>query len=306
LQFNQHLAEGGILYLQPMKLAQKLALNYIRAKLNIIAVVSKKKAAKKAFQLFCTPFRKQKKHNPPVFNKGEKLSFELDGLTIRGQRWNHHHTQKVLIIHGFESNSKNFDRYIVPLIRNGYEVVAFDAPAHGKSDGKQLNLPLYVKTIRQVYHLYGPFQSYLSHSFGGLALSHFLETIPTDGTIKSVLIAPATETTSAIDSFFRMVDLDEEVRKEFDKIIYDKGGVWPEHYSIRRAMKNIHSSVLWFHDEEDDVTPISDVLKLKEENPPNIEFIFTKGLGHRRIYRDNKVVKRILDFLGLPVDKLIE
>jgi len=281
-----------------MKFAQKLALNYIRAKLNIIAVVSKKKAAKKAFQLFCTPFRKQKKHNPLIFDKGEKLSFDLDGLTIKGNRWNHHHTQKVLIIHGFESNSRNFDRYIVPLIRKDYEVVAFDAPAHGRSDGKQLNLPLYVKAIREVHTLYGPFQAYLAHSFGGLALSHFLETIPHDETIKTVLIAPATETTTAIDSFFRIVDLDGEVRKEFDKLIYEKGGVWPNHYSIRRAMKNIRSTVLWIHDEDDDVTPLSDVLKLKNENPPNIKFVFTKGLGHRRIYRENIVVKRILEFLS--------
>lgn len=281
-----------------MKFAQKLALNYIRAKLNIIAVVSKKKAAKKAFQLFCTPFRKQKKYNPPIFDKGEKLSFDLDGLTIKGNRWNHHHTQKVLIMHGFESNSRNFDRYIVPLIRKGYEVVAFDAPAHGRSDGKQLNLPLYVKAIREVYTLYGPFQAYLAHSFGGLALSHFLETIPHDETIKSVLIAPATETITAIDSFFRIVDLDGEVRKEFDKIIYEKGGVWPDHYSIRRAMKNIQSTVLWIHDEDDDVTPLSDVLKLKNENPSNIEFVFTKGLGHRRVYRENIVVKKVLEFLS--------
>ena len=44
-----------------MKLAQKMAINYTRAKLNIIAIVSKRKAAEKAFELFCTPFRKSKK-----------------------------------------------------------------------------------------------------------------------------------------------------------------------------------------------------------------------------------------------------
>jgi len=36
---------------------------------------------------------------------------------------------------------------------------------------------------------------------------------------------------------------------------------------------------------------------VKEANYPNVEFVITKGLGHRRIYRDNKVVKAIVEFL---------
>jgi hypothetical protein len=38
-------------------------------------------------------------------------------------------------------------------------------------------------------------------------------------------------------------------------------------------------------------------MKVKEDNHPNIEFVITKGLGHRRIYRENKVVRRIVEFL---------
>ena len=62
-------------------------------------------------------------------------------------------------------------------------------------------------------------------------------------------------------------------------------------------MKHIRAKVLWVHDEDDDTTPLKDVLKVKAENYPNIEFLITKGLGHRRIYRDNKVTKTIVDFL---------
>jgi hypothetical protein len=34
-----------------------------------------------------------------------------------------------------------------------------------------------------------------------------------------------------------------------------------------------------------------------DEKHFNIEFIVTKGLGHRRIYRENKVSKAIIEFL---------
>ena len=111
------------------------------------------------------------------------------------------------------------------------------------------------------------------------------------------LIAPATETRTVMEYFFTFLKLDPAVRPEFDKIIIKKGGRSPEYYSIRRAMQYIRAKVLWLHDEEDDTTPITDVLKVKAENYPHIEFVITKGLGHRRIYRDTNVTKAIVDFL---------
>jgi pimeloyl-ACP methyl ester carboxylesterase len=279
-----------------MKLAQKIAINYIRAKLNIIAVLSKKKAAEEALRIFSTPFRKSKKKTPPVFLKAENLSFELDGIRIRGYRWNSPAEKKILIIHGFESSSKSFDRYIMPLAKKGNEVIAFDAPAHGHSGGKQVNLLTYVKMLRHIYDTYGPFHGYLAHSFGGLAVTHFLENIPHDENVKLVLIAPATESTSAIDTFFKVLQLGTDIRKEFERLIFNKAGVKADHYSIRRAIKNVKAQILWFHDEDDELTPIEDALRVKEDDHQHIEFVITKGLGHRKIYRENMVVKRIVEF----------
>ena len=280
-----------------MKLGQKIAINYIRAKLNILALVSKDKAAAKAFDLFCTPFRKARKKKPPVFDKGEKLHFKLDGIDIRGHRWNHPQERKVLIVHGFESTSYNFDRYVMPLVRKGYEVLAFDAPAHGISGGKRITLPLYVAMLQKIYELYGPIQSYMAHSFGGLVLAHFLEAIPHDAETRVAFLAPATETVTAIDSFFHFLHLNDNIREEFDEIIFRKGNLRAEHYSIKRAAKNIRAKILWIHDEEDEMTPLRDALKVKDENHDHIEFVITKGYGHRRLYRENKVVKQVIDFL---------
>lgn len=280
-----------------MKLAQKIAVNYIRAKLNILAVLSKRKAAKETFKIFCTPFRKPRKKSPPVFEKAERLSFVIDGKKVKGYRWNHPSPFKIAIVHGFESYSKNFDRYISILVKKNVEVVAFDAPAHGKSEGKRVNLPMYVAMLKKMNEYYGPFNGYMGHSFGGLAIAHLLETMEDNQEIRAVLIAPATETKTSIDLLFKFLQLDEEVRKEFDKYIFEVGGVWPEHYSVRRALHQLKGPVLWFHDEDDDLTPITDARKAFEDNHKNLEYVITKGLGHRRIYRENKVVKRTIEFL---------
>lgn len=280
-----------------MTFAQKLVVNYIRARFNMLSLVSTKRAARKAFDLFCTPLRKSKKKTPPIFEQAEQLSFSLEGITVRGHRWNHPQPHKALIIHGFESTSKNFDRYITPLIRKGYEVLAFDAPAHGNSGGKQITLPLYIRTLQEIYRLYGPIQHFMAHSLGGLALVHFIETIPHDAHTRLALIAPATETTTAIDSFFKFLDLRPAIRQDFDQLIFDRSGYWPSHFSVRRAMQQVQAQVLWFHDEQDELTPLSDALKVRDDQHPHLSFVITHGLGHRAIYRDNKVVKQVIEFL---------
>jgi pimeloyl-ACP methyl ester carboxylesterase len=269
--------------------------------LKLLSAISKKKAAAKAFELFCTPQPRKSKTAPGIFETAEKLRFSLEGIRLNGWRWNDNETKeplkRILIIHGFESSAFNFDRYIRPLLKKGYEVLAFDAPAHGKSGGKQITAPLYSKVIREICGRYGPVQSFMAHSFGGLALSLALEEMPHDKSCHAALIAPATETVTAIDSFFKLLQLDPAIRVEFENIIREKGKVEPSWYSISRAMENIRATVLWVHDEEDDTTPINDIEKLRSKNFSNIEFVITKGLGHRRIYRDNAVVKKIVSFL---------
>ena len=280
-----------------MTVSQKIALKYIRTKFKLLSSLSKRKAAEKAFLLFCTPQYRNRKKLPPVFEKAEKLHFPFHNNTIRGYRWNHPSDKKALILHGFESSVINFDRYIKPLVKRGFEVLAFDAPAHGRSTGKTINALLYSELIRNICIKYGPVYSFIGHSLGGLALSLALESMKHDAQWKAVLIAPATETTTAVNSFFQFLKLDEGVRKEFDKVIEKYGGKPPSWFSAGRAAQHIRATVLWVHDKDDDMTPLSDVTPVMHAGYANYSFLITEGLGHRRVYRDNKVSKAIIEFL---------
>lgn len=280
-----------------MTFKQRLALIYIRTKFYLLSLISKKKAASEAIDLFKTPQRRTIRPLPTIFNEAEKITFDLEGISIRGYSWNRPKEKKILIIHGFESSIVNFEHFITPLLNKGYEVLAFDAPAHGRSGGKMITAPLFAKMITTISEKFGPIQSYIAHSFGGLALSIALENIDHDITCKVVLIAPATETKTAIDQFFDIIKLKKSARTEFDKLITNIGGHPAEWYSVRRAIKNCKAAILWVHDEDDQQTPISDALRVKEDNLPNLTFFITKGLGHRKIYRDRKVLGKIIEFL---------
>ncbi|MES1198283.1 MAG: alpha/beta fold hydrolase [Chitinophagaceae bacterium] len=279
------------------KLARELAFSFYRTKFRLLSALSKKKAAEVAFELFCTPQFRKKNLFLKNFSTAEKLSFKIDGETVRGYRWNKGGSRKVLIAHGFNSSVTSFDKYIQPLIEKGYEVLAFDAPAHGHSTGKTINAAVYSEMIKYIYENYGPIQSFMAHSFGGLGVSLALEQIPHDENYRLVLIAPATESKTAIDFFFSFMKLDKEVRKEFDDMILRMRQKPSEWYSVSRVIKDIRAKVFWFHDEGDDITPWRDAQKVKEQNYPHIQFVVTKGLGHRKIFRDEKVLQSIVDFL---------
>jgi pimeloyl-ACP methyl ester carboxylesterase len=280
-----------------MSLAQKLAIGYYRTKFKILAAVSKRRTAELAFELFSTPQLRYKKFFPKIFDKAEKLELKIQGETAKGYRWNKGAGRRVLIAHGFNSTVAKFDRYITPLIKKGYEVLAFDAPAHGRSSGKQINAVLYKDMILEIIRQYGPIESFMAHSFGGLAITLALEETRHSEDYRVVLIAPATESRTAIDFFVSFMKLDDDVRKEFENYIYKMRGKPADWYSVSRAVEHVQATILWVHDEDDDLTPWQDARKVQEKNHPHIRFVVTRGLGHRRIYRDNKVSKEIIAFL---------
>src|ERR1700743_1821844 len=226
-----------------MKISQKIALRYARARINILSLSSPRKAAVMAFRLFCTPQLRSAEKGSPLFAKGKRLSFRYEGHTIRGRVWlpAEPPTKKVLIAHGFESSSQAFEDYIAVLLEKGYEVVAFDAPAHGRSGGRRVTLPKYVGVLRVIEQNYGPFNAYIGHSLGGLALALFLETSSHNENTRMVLIAPAVETATALQTFARVLPLEPPLVKDIDDYIQETHGQHVAWYSLRRAVHNIHA-----------------------------------------------------------------
>ena len=274
---------------------------YYITKLKAIAMISPRKAAEKAFELFCTPFPSRRvKKIPPVFQKAEKLLFTHAGLAVRGFRWQpaQPNGKKILILHGFSSHAYKFEKYVSPLLKDGFEVAMFDAPAHGTSDGKLINVLIYKKMILQAEELYGPFYGFIGHSLGGLAAAVVFEELPDNHQRKLVLIAPATETTTAIRNFFTLIPLDQQIQDEFPKLIMEISGKDLSYFSVSRIIQQVQAPILWIHDKQDTICPYQDVKPLLKMNLPHVRFLITEQLGHNRIYTEPSVCKAAVNFLA--------
>lgn len=287
-----------------MTLRTRLLLLYLRTKFKILSALSKKKAAEAAFTLFCTPPGRHSPPLPELFQKAEPVQFNFDDLPIRGFFWKSSGKGLVLIVHGFQSSSINFEAQISSLLQAGHHVMAFDAPAHGASGGRLINALLYSDFLVDCEKRFGPFDAVIAHSLGGLAIGLALEKWPVSALPALVLIAPAVETSTALDQHFALLRIrDQRVRQAFEDVIVDRGGHEAEWFSLRRLLTQFSTEVLWFHDEDDSITPIKDAERVWEMSLPFIEVVRTKGLGHRRIYRDPSVIKRATEFCTAQIER---
>ena len=282
-----------------MKLKQRIAIGYYKTKLNTVALISTRKAAELAFDLFCTPFAPTAKLKaPPIFHHAEKLSLSFNNQIVRGWKWksDQKDAKRILICHGFNSYSYKFEKYVSLLKKEGFEVLAFDAPSHGMSKGKRINALLYRDMILAIEKGYGSLFGIMAHSLGGLAAALAAEKI---GTVqKLVLVAPATDTNRAVDNFFTLIQLNPAVKKDFKQIMIELAQAPITYFSVGRAIQEIRSNTLWLHDTDDTICPFEDVIPVKQMNLPHVRFIITEGFGHSRIYKEHKVAKDIISFFA--------
>jgi pimeloyl-ACP methyl ester carboxylesterase len=288
-----------------MNLSQRLAIAYYKTKIHTIGLVSASKAAEIAYELFCTPRKPRKKlKEPPLFHKAEKLHLLVKESTLKGFRFTPQQPNgnKILILHGFSSYSYKFEKYVSLFKKQGFEVVAFDAPAHGLSEGKIINALIYKEAILQIEANFGPFYGLMGHSLGGLAGALAFQEFNDQANRRLVMVAPAVRTQRAIEHFYSLLPVDEKIRVAIDQLFKEITHLTIEEISVNHAIKHIQSPILWIHDKNDNICIFDDVLPIMNEKPEHIRFVITEGLGHSRIYKEASISNTIDHFFREGLD----
>lgn len=282
--------------------SERIFLQYLRTKFKTLSKLAPATAGRMAFDLFCTPYPKYKKRKAPaIFNHANPLTVLLsDNTKIKGFEWlpNTPNGQTVLIVHGYASFAYKFEQYISPLLKMGYRVLAFDAPGHGQSEGKLINVVVYQEAIQQVMQQAGPVHHFIGHSLGALTLSLIAEQIEQAEDRKFVLIAPATKTTTTFANFFKMMHFNEVTKQAFLNEVKSRTHHPVEYFAADRALAKYSGPLLWVHDEEDLVCPYKDLTEFQKNASSNIEFLITNGLGHNKVYKTTEVMDQIMAFLS--------
>jgi pimeloyl-ACP methyl ester carboxylesterase len=202
--------------------------------------------------------------------------------------------ETILLVHGWEGRGTQLGALAEALAAEGYRVVAPDFPAHGDSPGRRTNLIEFADIVAELIRELHP-AAIVAHSFGAAATNVALRDTPFDGRL--LYLAPPEDFAFFTASFGRILGLPAalaerigpEIERRFDL-------VWSDLRGATLAPK-MTAPLLVIHDEDDVDVPVryGQVLAAAW---PRAELMITRGLGHRRILRDPKVIAVALRFLA--------
>ena len=184
---------------------------------NFIAIFSKKKAAIKAFTLFCTP-RKGKllPHQKDYLNQFNKEVVSVVDHKIQTYLWKESNGPTVLLCHGWESNAFRWRNLIEKLQAKGFHIISFDAPGHGASSGAHLHVPIYEACTSELIKKYQP-KYVIGHSIGGLALLYSLYKSPQESVEKVVSLGAPSDLEDIMNNYQKLVGFNQRVLDGLDR-----------------------------------------------------------------------------------------
>ena len=175
--------------------------------------------------------------------------------------------------------------------------ISYNAPAHGKSDGKTSNMTEFIAVNKFLEEKHGPFEIVIGHSLGGMAV---LNSISFLSVKKAITIGAGDIITDILEGFIEKIQLKNHQVAKMKAFYHKKFGQDIDTYSSHLAAKNIKIPTLIIHDTEDKDVPVSCAYEIRK----NLEFgelLVTNGLGHTRILKDHSVVSKIIDFIQKDV-----
>jgi pimeloyl-ACP methyl ester carboxylesterase len=224
------------------------------------------------------------------------LRVAFGGTSLRAWRWGHGHGRPIaLLVHGWGGNGTQLHAFIAPLLRAGYDVVAFDAPGHGRSGGMSASLPGFARAIAAVAAHLGGVDAIIAHSMGGAATSLAIA----DGleVARVALIGPPADARDWFERFRRFLGLGVEAAAQTRARVEEQVGVAFARLHARALGPATRVPLLVVHDRDDAEVPWVDGATVALASP-DAHLVTTEGLGHRRILHDRAVVTKVVEFVS--------
>jgi len=202
---------------------------------------------------------------------------------------------KVLLIHGWNGRGLQLANFVKPLLKQGFEVICFDAPGHGRSPGHDSNLLRIANVVHTIADLMGPIDSIIGHSFGAMVMARVIN----DGlTIrKAVAISAPLNADYLINAFCatlkisgnNKLNLLQRLKSRFGDDVFKR-------ISTDNNVKALSISGLIVHDSNDRDIPVNHAQMLNKIWQGST-LVITKKLGHQRILRNTSVMNTVVKYI---------
>ena len=272
--------------------------SYILATGKILTAISPFLASRFAAKLFLSPFKyKLPKREKKMDRESKQTSLMLPHYQREIVVYEYGNSpRKILLAHGWSGSGTQLAVMAEDLLKAGFSVVSFDAPAHGKAPGKMSMMPHFIEAIEVIEKQYGPFETIIGHSLGGMSA---LKAISNGLSVqKLVIIGTANSVTHITREFARNMKMNNKVAAKMKSYFDKKFEVDMDTLSGAVSAEGVKVPTLVIHDEDDVDVHISSAYEIHEKLE-NSELYTTEGLGHRRILGNPEVINKIIQFLSV-------
>lgn len=263
---------------------------------KFLEVISPKFATLFAAKLFTSPIKyKIPKREFHMDSESEQNTLMIPSINKEIIVYHYGRGEKnALLVHGWSGRGTQLVKIADELVKNGYSVVSFDAPAHGKSKGNSSIMIEFIASILEIEKQYGSFEIAIGHSLGGMSI---LNAIKQNLQIqKAVIIGSGDIIQDIIDNFILNLKLKHNIAIRLRDYFENKYQEKMENYAASFAAKEVKIPVLVIHDLNDEDVDIKAAHNIKA-NLVNSEIMITEGLGHRKILGNKEVINRIIEFI---------
>ena len=267
------------------------AMSTIRTANQILGRVAPQITARFARRLLMRPHV-----NPPrqfesgAFNGAERITFRFG---LAGWRWGGP-GPIVLMLHGWQGRPSQFKHFVAPLLAAGRQVIAIEAPAHGRSPGREAHPMAFAEALLEVAGELRHIEAVIGHSMGGAAALIALD--KHQFTDKAVIIGAPASMARVLGRFAKFIGLPASAQNTFFDVVDRHVGVPAAEIDMTRFGAKLPVSGLIVHDHDDDMVPFSEG-EVIARHWLRAEFLPTQGLGHRLVLADPGVVDRAVRFI---------
>ena len=251
-----------------------------------------------AARMFLTPRRPRVPERERAWLKSAVAAkFTLGRWRLSGHRWAEQ-GPKVLLVHGWEGRGSQLGAFALALKERGYQPVSIDLPAHGATAGSQTNLLEFAASVGAMVRSLGGVAGIVAHSFGAAATTVALRDDIDVGRL--VYLAPSEDFDHFPRVFGRSLGLSAHLAERMKRRIERRLGATMNELRGGHLAPRMTAPLLVVHDEHDNDVPWTDGVTYAKAWP-GARLVSTRGLGHRRILRDERVLATVADFFDAPV-----
>jgi pimeloyl-ACP methyl ester carboxylesterase len=206
----------------------------------------------------------------------------------------------IILVHGWTSQASHLMALVAPLVDQGFGVIAFDFPAHGRSSGSETNIVECARALQLVASFFPAVHGVVAHSFGGPVTALALAGLHS-GTLgfdvnKIALIASPNESAYVMRAFGDAIGLQSQAQSGFEAQFESLCECPLEDFTGTHYFSRINRPMLVLHGDKDREIPHAHGSRYGELE--QCDFVSLNGLGHRDILYAPEVGRRIGHFMA--------